>query len=195
MDGSRPTVVSGDALFAVDGRLHIVSWNERAEQLTGLAADEVVGRACWEVLGGRDDDGALVCHAGCSSARLARERFPVPARALSIRTRGGRRRVRLSTVTVDHGGEPLLLHLFRNGPEHAEPGPGRLGYAAAQPHLTARQLQVLRELAAGAPAKVIARRLGLAEATIRNHIRAILVELGAHSQLEAVAKARGFRLV
>ena len=40
------------------------------------------------------------------------------------------------------------------------------------------------------PAKVIAARLGLAEDTVRNHIRAILMALGSHSQLEAVAKAR-----
>jgi DNA-binding CsgD family transcriptional regulator len=30
---------------------------------------------------------------------------------------------------------------------------------------------------------------------VRNHIRAILTQLGAHSQLEAVARARAFALV
>jgi DNA-binding NarL/FixJ family response regulator len=54
---------------------------------------------------------------------------------------------------------------------------------------------VLGLLAEGVPAKVIAARLGLAEATVRNHIRAILFELGTHSQLEAVAKARRLDLV
>ena len=43
--------------------------------------------------------------------------------------------------------------------------------------------------------QVIATRLGLAEATVRNHIRAILVALGTHSQLEAIAKARRVRLI
>jgi hypothetical protein len=32
-------------------------------------------------------------------------------------------------------------------------------------------------------------------ATIRNHVRALLLELGAHSQLEAVAKARSLSLL
>jgi DNA-binding NarL/FixJ family response regulator len=50
-------------------------------------------------------------------------------------------------------------------------------------------------LADGVPAKVIATRLGLAEATVRNHIRAILVALGTHSQLEAIAKARRLQLI
>jgi Bacterial regulatory proteins, luxR family len=44
-------------------------------------------------------------------------------------------------------------------------------------------------MAEGLPAKVIAARLGIAEATVRNHIRAILVALGTHSQLEAIARA------
>ena len=61
--------------------------------------------------------------------------------------------------------------------------------------LTPRQQQVLRFLADGVPAKVIATRLGLAEATVRNHIRAILSSLGTHSQLEAIAKARRLRLL
>ena len=36
--------------------------------------------------------------------------------------------------------------------------------------------------------EVIARELGIAEVTVRNHIRAILLTLGCHSQLEAVAE-------
>jgi len=59
--------------------------------------------------------------------------------------------------------------------------------------LTARQQEVLQLLAEGVPAKVIATRLGVVEATVRNHIRAILVALGAHSQLEAIANARRLR--
>jgi DNA-binding NarL/FixJ family response regulator len=54
---------------------------------------------------------------------------------------------------------------------------------------------VLRLLAEGVPAKVIPGRLGLAEATVRNHIRAILAALETHSQLEAIAKARRLQLI
>ena len=61
--------------------------------------------------------------------------------------------------------------------------------------LTSRQRQVLGLLADGVPAKVVAARLGLAEATVRNHIRAILAALDAHSQLEAVARARRLQLI
>jgi DNA-binding NarL/FixJ family response regulator len=43
--------------------------------------------------------------------------------------------------------------------------------------------------------KTIARRLGLMETTVRNHVRLLLLALGAHSQLEAVARARAHGLL
>jgi DNA-binding NarL/FixJ family response regulator len=61
--------------------------------------------------------------------------------------------------------------------------------------LTPRQQQVLGLLADGVPAKLIAARLGVAEATVRNHIRAVLAALETHSQLEAIAKARRLELI
>ena len=42
----------------------------------------------------------------------------------------------------------------------------------------------------GLSAKAIAEQLEIAEPTVRNHIRSILLELGCHSQLEALAVAR-----
>ena len=50
-------------------------------------------------------------------------------------------------------------------------------------------------LAQGNAVKTIARELGLRESTVRNHVRLLLQALGAHSQLEAVARARAFGLV
>lgn len=58
------------------------------------------------------------------------------------------------------------------------------------PSLTPRQLEVLEALAEGRSAKEIGAALYLSEATVRNHIRSLLQTLGAHSQLEALAKAR-----
>jgi PAS domain S-box-containing protein len=52
--------------------------------------------------------------------------------------------------------------------------------------LTPRQQEVLRLLAEGLETQAIARRLGVAEETARNHIRALLRATGAHSRLEAV---------
>ena len=62
--------------------------------------------------------------------------------------------------------------------------------SADAPDLTARQMEVLRLLAEGKGVEEIRRDLFLSQATVRNHIRALLQALGAHSQLEAVARAR-----
>ena len=177
---------SGDALFAFDSDLTIVSWNRAAEELTGVPADEAVGRSCWEVIAGHGEDGAHVCHRGCSTARLAREGWPVPCQLLEIKARGRERRVELATLAFDDGERRLLLHLML---------PADRRSPSVSKSLTARQNEVLALLAEGLPAKVVAVRLGVAETTVRAHIRAILVELGTHSQLEAVAKARRLQLV
>jgi PAS domain S-box-containing protein len=177
---------SGDALFAFDAELRIVSWNAAAEEVTGVAAEEAVGRYCWEVIGGHAEGGACVCHPGCSAARLAREGWPVPCQLLHIKTRDAERRVELSTIAADDGERRLFLHLIR---------PAEARSPSADDVLTTRQSEVLELLAEGLAAKAIATRLGVAETTIRSHIHAILVELGTHSQLEAIAKARRLQLV
>jgi DNA-binding CsgD family transcriptional regulator len=173
--------------MAFDDELRVVEWNDAAVELTGIPVEDAVGRFCWEVLCGADDRGSVVCHAGCSNARLAREGWAVPTRRLSIKTRDGRRSVAVATVAVNGAERPLFLHLLRNG-EEIEPVSARP--SAEKFALTARQREILGLLADGVPAKVIASRLNRSETTVRNHIRAILSELGCHSQLEAVAKAR-----
>lgn len=176
----------GDALFAFDSELAIVSWNRAAEELTGVSAEEAIGRSCWEVLGGHDDHGDMVCHPGCSIARLARESWPVAGQTILINTRDVRRRVHVSTCAVNNGDSQLFLHVLVPS-ERRSPPVSRL--------LTKRQREVLRLLAEGVPAKSIASQLGVVEATVRNHIRAILLALNAHSQLEAIANARRLRLI
>jgi PAS domain S-box-containing protein len=184
---------SGAPLFVFDEQLRVMSWNEAAEELTGIPAEEAVGQPCWQVLGGRDDRGALVCHKGCTNARLVREGFAVSSRNLDVRTADGRRRVALDTIAARDGDRPLFLHVLREAPVEAAEDASPAEEAGPPPHLTGRQHEVLRLLADGCPARTIAERLGLAEATVRNHIRAVLLELGVHSQLEAVSKARRYR--
>jgi DNA-binding CsgD family transcriptional regulator len=58
--------------------------------------------------------------------------------------------------------------------------------AQAFEELTPRQREVLRLLSEGLETQDIARRLGIADETARNHIRALLRVTGAHSRLEAV---------
>jgi len=55
--------------------------------------------------------------------------------------------------------------------------------------LTTRELEVLRLLAAGLDAGVIARELGISLNTCRGYVKNLLTKLNAHSQLEAVVIA------
>jgi DNA-binding CsgD family transcriptional regulator len=180
---------SGDALMAFAPDLRVDAWNDELESLTGIPAEEAIGRPCWEVLGGLDEQGAMVCHPGCSAARLAREGWSIPSRRILIKRAAGRELVTMSTIAaVDANRGAVGLHLFRPATDAgSEPAP--------ESHLTARQHEVLELIAEGATAKAIATRLGVAEVTIRNHIRAILLQLGCHSQLEALAEARRRRLL
>ena len=52
--------------------------------------------------------------------------------------------------------------------------------------LTARELEVLQQLSSSRNATEIANAFGVSVATVRNHIRAVLLKLHARSQLEAV---------
>jgi DNA-binding CsgD family transcriptional regulator len=168
---------SGDALFTFDRDLTVLSWNDAAEQLTGVSEAEALGRRCWEVLGGVGEDGGVICNAGCANARLAREGWPVKCQALHVRTPEGRARVRVSTVAVEGG---RFLHVLQRDPPRSR----------KPPKLTPRQRTVLELMAEGRSAKAIAEKLGISVTTVRTHIRILLRDLGAHSQLEAVATAR-----
>src|SRR5689334_2397562 len=61
----------------------------------------------------------------------------------------------------------------------ARPGPSRLD------GLTPRELQVLRRLAAGDSNAAIGERLGLAEATVKKYVSALLIKLGAENRVQA----------
>lgn len=60
----------------------------------------------------------------------------------------------------------------------------------APPHLTDRQLDVLAQLAKGAPIKRICRELDLSEGTVKTHVAAIYRSFGASNRTEALIAAR-----
>lgn len=55
--------------------------------------------------------------------------------------------------------------------------------------LTPRELEVLRLLAEGKPNKIIASDLGIAEVTVKSHVRALFAKLNVLSRTEAIATA------
>jgi DNA-binding NarL/FixJ family response regulator len=55
--------------------------------------------------------------------------------------------------------------------------------------LTAREVEILRELAAGRTTGQIAASLGISPLTVQSHVKNILAKLGVHSKVEAVTLA------
>jgi DNA-binding NarL/FixJ family response regulator len=74
--------------------------------------------------------------------------------------------------------------------EFSRRGPASRGTAAEEEELSQRELDVLKLLAQGASNREIARRLVLAEGTIKNHVSNILIKLHAANRTQAANMAR-----
>jgi DNA-binding CsgD family transcriptional regulator len=201
--------------LATDIGGHIVFWNRAAERLLGRPTNQVLGRRCYDVLGGKDVFGNRFCHENCSVISMSRKGEPVhgfeivlgasPKQEQNInvsilRIPGSRAEL----FTLVHVLQPIdrtgrltraleRLGAQRPSPAHPEgwepvsaPGPVSLPKA---PPLTDREKEILRWVAGGLQNKEIAHKLGISLATVRNHIHNILEKLDVHSKLEAVSLA------
>ena len=195
---------TGDAVYVVGPDYKIVHWDEQMESLTGVLSEEAVGKPCYDAVMGEREDGGPFCAHGCAVMHLAQAHRPVSSFEMRIRTRSGDRRwVSVSNLSLETGEGPYLVHLLRDsqGTHDAlqmahgliqlsttkeAPGPRRKDV----PALTPRQLEVLKLLSEGKSVREIGKELYLSEATVRNHVRSLLQALGAHSQLEVLARAR-----
>jgi LuxR family maltose regulon positive regulatory protein len=65
----------------------------------------------------------------------------------------------------------------------------------AAPALTARELEVLRLIAAGLRNQEIADRMAVAPATVKRHVANAYGKLGARHRTEALARARELRVL
>jgi PAS domain S-box-containing protein len=195
---------TGDAVFIVGPDYRIVYWDELMESLTGTLSEEAVGRRCFGVVLGEREGGGTFCAHGCSVMHLAKEGRPVSSYDMRIRTRSGERRwVNVSNLSVQDGEGPYLVHLLRDSQgthDTLEMARGLIQLSSKKdalapdrrdvPALTPRQLEVLKLLSEGKSVREIGKELYLSEATVRNHVRSLLQALGAHSQLEVLARAR-----
>ncbi len=94
---------------------------------------------------------------------------------------GERRRAEISSVAIPGGDScHAVFGVALLGPPRSEAPPAML---------TPRQNEVLQLLGQGASTVDIAAMLHLSKETVRNHVRHVLRALGAHSRLEAVARA------
>ncbi len=96
----------------------------------------------------------------------------------------GVRRVYLGEAVIPGD---LALRIFLSDRFHQTPFPVEEGFVAP---LTAREVDVLRELGAGGANKDIAQRLNISQITVRFHVRNILDKLHMSSRVEAETYAR-----
>ncbi len=101
--------------------------------------------------------------------------------ALNHTARGG-----ISLPAGALASQPLPTGLWTAAAAVSQPGANLQPLAQAFPLLTPRQLEVLGALARGLPNKQIARELGISEGTVKQHVNAILHELGVGNRTEAV---------
>jgi PAS domain S-box-containing protein len=192
-----------DGVFAVDLHQRIAFWNEGARRILGFEAASVLGRPCYEVLRGSDEQGCVFCEAGCEAFRESLRGKLSPTRETRVRTSFGKS-TRISVTTfvlpLRYRELSLLAHVFREASASREIAP-RLRQALEQAvpsvelrdfpcpleRLTAMEHEILLLLAGGATTASICSRLNIGATTVRTHIGHTLEKLGVHTRLEAVA--------
>ncbi|HEV8440014.1 MAG TPA: LuxR C-terminal-related transcriptional regulator [Methylomirabilota bacterium] len=198
---------AGDGAFAIGADGKILTWNRAAEKILGHAAREVIGRSCCDVLAARDDDDNRLCHQGCRVMALLGMGESVQSFDMRTHRKSGEAIWINASVLALPNGRPaglLTVYLFRDVTASKEllrlvherlAAAGGPDGAQALSTLTRRELEILRLISAGVKTTDAAERLHVSRATVRNHVQNILVKLGVHSRLEAMAYATRHRLL
>jgi len=202
-----------DGAFIIDGRHRIIFWNPAAEAILGYTAGEVSGLQCYEILGGRDEQGRTLCQQYCQIAIQAKQGGVMPNRDVRVHTHSGEDRwINVTTLAYqveNKANDQVIIHLFRDSTAQKsyqdfvsqvlsaseqlhQDNNGSQATAAVPPSangnsLTEREWQILELLAQGLDTNEIAAALIISPSTVRNHVQNILGKLGVHSRLEAIA--------
>jgi DNA-binding CsgD family transcriptional regulator len=205
---------SGQAVFAIDSADRIILWNKKCEELLGKTARSVLGKRCYDVMGGRDENGNIYCYRNCPVAFQSREKAkdPVKRFQLSVETlKQGRKSVEVSLFAIPsyHPALSTVVHVLREGRQKTSALERELAREAdsrdplwpmttkegAPVDLTAREKEILRCLGEGLSTPAIGKKLFIAPVTVRNHIQAILHKLDVHTKLAAVVFAYQHELI
>lgn len=204
---------AADGAYVIDANQRVVYWNSAAERMLGYAADEVMGRSCYEIIRGRNDSDHVWCQADCVVTAAAQAGEAVDSFNACARTKSGDQRwINVSILSVssaDDNGSQLVVHLFRDatGLKQQEQFAQQVLSAASRfrrnatfatpavpsngpsAQLTPRESEVLVLLARGSSTRDIAAALSISASTTRNHVQNIFHKLDVHSRPAAVAYA------
>jgi DNA-binding CsgD family transcriptional regulator len=203
---------SGEAVFAIDSADRIILWNKKCEELLGRPARSVLGKRCYDIIGGRDVHGNIYCYRNCPVAYQAREKpkEPVQRFQLSVGVEKARKWLEVSLFAIPsyHPALSTVVHVVREGKktsslergletlvETREPLWPMTTREGEPVDLTGREKEILRCLAQGLSTKAIAAKFFIAPVTVRNHVQSILHKLDVHTKLAAVAFAYQHELI
>ena len=208
---------TSDSAFAVDGEGVIVAWNRAAAALFGLPPKEAIGRACGQVLQGRDECG-LVCSPDCTVQQSVRNHHPVSNFDLHLKTGEARQWCNVSVLIAEEATatSPYAIHIVRPvdvrkrlellvrdfvvtetslPAEQVATLISSTRAPARDTELSGREIEVLRLLAKGSTTTNIASQLHISRSTVNNHIQHILRRLDVHTRLEAIRRAERAGLI
>jgi DNA-binding CsgD family transcriptional regulator len=204
---------SNEAAFATDSGDKIILWNKRCEALLDRPARSVLGKRCYEVIGGLDVYGNIYCHRSCPVAFQARERPKQPVHRFSLSIEVGDKGLQkfdysLFTIPSYHPALSTLVHVLRARKteselerqlatiaEVREPLWPMTTSTEGSVDLTDRETEILRCLARGMATGAIGKKLAISTATVRNHIQHILEKLDVHNKLGALVFAYQHKLI
>src|SRR6266581_2406250 len=111
---------SGEAVFAIDSADRVILWNKKCEDLLGKPARAVLGKRCYEVIGGRDENGNIYCYRNCPVAYQARERPKEPVNRFQLAVEVGKSgpkwfEVSLFVIPSYHPALSTVVHVVREG--------------------------------------------------------------------------------
>lgn len=199
-----------ESAFAVDPHRRIVYWSEATEELLGFRAAEVLGRRCCDVLRAGQGGSCACGHCLRPGAKAGPTTRLVNQFQTQVTAHDGRAKQLCVTAVRTHSteGEVRIMHFLREMPtplttpapaaapteadpaqRSAEDGRGSEAAVLPAPHLTVRELEVLRLLASGLSTSEIATALSISPITARNHITRVIEKLEVKTRLQAVVAA------
>lgn len=195
-------VASLDApVWICDFNGRIAYLNDQAKVLLGVEDSRCIGSPCHGVVHGTDASGSAHCRRGCQV--LKRFRRGLPNEPNTVWVGGSRsRRSPIKIIPIAVRGRTRLDHrlvhiALETGNDHHDSGfltrigarstNGLLERSSPRRSLTPRERQLLGLLTEDKNLKTIAGELRITYSTARTHVQYILVKLGAHSMLEAIA--------
>jgi PAS domain S-box-containing protein len=210
---------TANGVFTVDQSQRILTWNNAAEKLLGHRPEEVIGRHCYEVVGGRLPSGEPQCRPACKVQQCAgRGEVLQDFDFVATTATGDDVRATLSVTTIAAKTGPLVLHVLRQArrPDRGEEVmddilsrlkayrllqrmhtpddvqrccDATLAPAADLSVFSLRELEVFDLLTRGCSTANMASQLNISVLTVRSHVRNMLRKTEHHSRAQLVSAA------